>query len=61
LSYPVPVNLLSHDVEAERRNLKHRARVEQKVGVEEGLVGRDCGDGADVCNYSQIMQGRNQV
>jgi hypothetical protein len=55
------VNLLPHDVEAGRRNLKHRARVEQKVGVEEGLVDRDCGDGADVCNYSQTIQRRNQV
>jgi hypothetical protein len=54
------VNLLPHDVEAGRRNLKHRARVEQKVGAEAGRVDRNCGDGADACNYSQIMQGRNQ-
>ena len=55
------MNLLPHDIEAGRRNLKHRARVEQKVGAAEGLVDRDYGDGADICNYSQIIQGRNQV
>jgi hypothetical protein len=46
------VNLLPYDVEAGRRNLKHRTRlerVEQKARAEEGLVDRDCDDGADVC------------
>ena len=45
------MNLLPHDVEAGRRNLKHRARlerVEQKVRAEEGLVDRDCDDGVDI-------------
>jgi hypothetical protein len=55
------VNLLPHDVEAGRRNLKHCARVEQKVRAEEGQVDRDYGNGDDICNYSQMIEGRNQV
>jgi hypothetical protein len=55
------VNLLPHDIEAGRRNLKYYTRVEQKVGAAEGLVDRDYGDGANVYNYSQIIQRRNQV
>jgi hypothetical protein len=46
------VNLLPHDVEARRGNLKHRSRserVEQNGRSEEGQVDRDCDDGADVC------------
>jgi hypothetical protein len=46
------VNLLPHDVEAGRRDLKHRTRlerVEQKARAEEGLVGRDYSNRADVC------------
>lgn len=55
------MNLLSHDVKAGRRNLKHRAKVKQKVRAEEGLVDRDCSDKANICNYNQKIKGQNQV
>jgi hypothetical protein len=53
------VNLLLYNVKAGRRNLKHCAKVKQKVKAEEGLVDRDYSDRANVYNYSQIIKGWN--